>query len=145
MIQKILTALFISVSISLTAQKEVPSDSFEFTLVDVVPVARGCDKNMSNEALKKCFTKNVTEITAGNIDMKFIENQNLNVGKYRINILFTINKKGKIVNISTDSENQKIDEHFIKAIKHVKKMKPAILNGKAVGVCYNLPIIFKVE
>ena len=144
MIRKFLVVLFILVSISSNAQDEQDTNDFDLTTVDSVPVAPGCDQTLSNEELKACFTKYVSKIAVENIRMEFIENQSLEVGKHEINITFTINNKGRICNVSTDSKNNKIDKHFIKAIKEVDKMKPAIIDEQPVGIQYKIPIRFEI-
>ena len=143
--KKILTVIFITLSISLTAQDKKPIKSNLRTGVDKVPVAPRCDENLNNPELRVCLNKYLARITAQNISMDFIRNQKLDSGDYTIDISFKIDYKGNITDVSTDSDNKKIDRHFIKAIKKAKNLKPAIHDGKPVNILYVLPIQFRVQ
>ena len=63
----------------------------------------------------------------------------------RIFVVFKIDKKGDIVNIKARAPHKRLQEEAVRVIKLLPKMKPGKQRGKAVGVSYGLPIVFKVE
>ena len=145
MIKRFLPILImILISSSMNSQIKELEEGVDFKLVDKVPVAKGCNKNWSNEDLKICFTKYVSNTIVQNISNSFLQNQGLEPGSHRINVLFAIDEKGRVSDIRTDSDNRKIDNHLKKAVKSIKKMNPGILDGKAVKILYSLPIAFKI-
>ncbi|MCF4102842.1 energy transducer TonB [Gillisia sp. M10.2A] len=145
MIKRFLAVLImILISSSMNSQIKELEEGVDFKLVDKVPVANGCNKNWSNEDLRICFTKYVSNTIVQNVSNSFLQNQGLEPGSHRINVIFAIDEKGRISDIRTDSDNRKIDKHLIKAVKSIEKMDPGLLDGKAVKILYSLPIAFKI-
>jgi protein TonB len=59
--------------------------------------------------------------------------------------VFKIDRHGNIANIKARAPHKKLKEEAIRVIKLLPKMIPGKQRGKAVGVSYGLPIVFKVE
>lgn len=66
-------------------------------------------------------------------------------GKQKINVQFTIDKKGHVTNIKTKSPHPQLDKEAVRVINFIPEMTPGKQNNKDVGVIYNLPIVFQVQ
>lgn len=141
--KNLLLTLLITISFSLYSQEE---EAIAFVLADTPPITYDCDKNENDEELKICFVKSVTNQVVSKIDGSLLQNQGLNPDKYTIYASFTINKKGKVKKVKISSfENEVISNEIEQAVKSIRKMTPAYLDGKPVNVNYTLPISFYVK
>lgn len=140
--KKLLIITLILFNFNIYAQED---NAIGFTLADTPPITSDCDPNLSNKELKVCFIKSITNQVLSNFSSSLIQNQGLESGTYRIYAVFTVNKKGKVIKVKADFENKAIAKEIIQAVKSIKKMTPAYLDGKPVSINYTLPIKFKVN
>ncbi len=115
----------------------------DFKDLDLPPTAFDCDEFSDSENLKKCISTNITK----HVNMKF----NVDIvsalgisGTVKIESEFVINKEGDIVNIISNSTNEKLSEEATRVINMLPRFKPALLNSVPVNVNYKLPITFKI-
>ena len=142
MMKKLILIAFFIISNVLVAQDdyEVP-----FAIVEQVPIYKGCDKNLSNAQLKKCMSNGITKHVIKNFNINVAKGLGLPDGKVRINVIFKVNKKGKIEDIRTRGPHPKLEEEAYRVVKLIPKLKPGYQKGKAVIVPYSLPLIFNID
>ncbi|GGI56640.1 energy transducer TonB [Winogradskyella haliclonae] len=117
-----------------------------FAIIEKVPIYKGCDKNLSNEDLRKCMGSKISEIVIKNFKSKLAGRLRLSPGYVKIFVTFKINKDGKVIDIKARATHPKLADEAIRVIKKIPKMDaPGYQRGKAVIVPYTLPIMFAVD
>nr|WP_244962210.1 energy transducer TonB [Algibacter amylolyticus] len=66
-------------------------------------------------------------------------------GKQKIDVQFTIDKTGKVTNVKTRADHDKLKEEAARVINFIPEMIPGKQNNKNIGVIYTLPIIFYAQ
>jgi bla regulator protein blaR1 len=117
---------------------------FPFAVVDEAPIFPGCEYSTSEEAMKKCFSDNITQFVNKNFNTKLAKDIGLQ-GRQRINVIFKISKEGYVVNIKSRATNPVIEAEALRVISAMPKMIPGKQKGENVNVLYSLPIIFQVS
>ncbi|MDN3594010.1 energy transducer TonB [Zunongwangia endophytica] len=141
--KKVFTFLIlIFLSFSINAQDNSPGLNLD--VVDKVPVAKDCDSDLDNRALRICYGKSVQKTVMNRVDINFIKRQNLEPGLYTAIAKFRVNTKGKIDKITVDFENEKIAKHIKRAVKKLRRSEPAIKDGEPVNIIYALPVKFRI-
>jgi len=118
-------------------------ETISFSTIENVPVYPGCSG--TNEELRKCMSKKITQHVSKTFDVGLANTLNLKSGKKRISIQFKIDKDGNVADIKARAPHPKLEAEAIRIIKSLPKMQAGKQDGKAVNVRYNLPIIFNVE
>jgi hypothetical protein len=126
-----------------TYEKVEYIEDVPFSVIDEVPVYPGCSG--TNEDLKKCMSKKITQHVSKNFNINLAQKLGLSAGKKRISVQFKIDKDGNTANIKVRAPHPKLQEEAKRIIKLLPKMQPGKQDGKAVNVRYNLPIVFNVE
>jgi protein TonB len=114
-----------------------------FIFIQNAPVYPGCE-GKKGENLKKCMSEKISKFVNNEFDMD-LASEVVGSGKTRISTQFTINTKGKIVNIKTRSKYKDLEKEARRIIAKLPKMKPGKQRGRLVNVTYTLPIIFNIE
>ncbi len=112
-----------------------------FGTIQKVPTYPGCTGD--NEALKKCFTKNIMQFVGAEFNTK-LSNKEIS-GKQRIIVKFKIDITGKVTNVQARSEFKELEIEAVRVINSLPQMLAGEHEGKKVGVQYSLPIIFEIE
>lgn len=123
-------------------EEEVPV-KVPFTIIEKVPVFPGCEKFKSIDKQRKCMSAKI----AKHINNKFdgdVASDNGLTGKQTINVMFTINTKGEIVDVRAKAKHPSLEKEAIKAVNSLPRMKPGEQGKKKVEVTYALPIKFTV-
>lgn len=117
-----------------------------FSVVDRVPIYKGCDETKSNGELKKCMSDNITEHVVKNFNSNVIKGLGFPDGPLRIITLFKVDKKGRIVGIKIRAPHENLEAETLRVLKSIPKFtKPGYQKGKPVIVPYALPILFNVD
>lgn len=127
--------------ISESEQKE----AFILDVIDKLPIAKGCDENLSRIEMKKCFSDRISKHVEHNFTYKKYKDLDLEKKKYKIITQFNINKKSKIDSVVVYSDNEMLRKRITKVIQSMKIKKTGYNNGKPVNVKYRFPIYFTVE
>ena len=111
-----------------------------FAVIDKVPVFPGCenaeDKRVCfNTAIKKHIRKH----------FRYPEEAQKQGVQGRVNIMFTIDIDGSIVNIRKRGPSKVLEEEAVRIINRLPKMKAGEHKGKAVRVPFSIPITFKLQ
>ena len=138
----LLLFLFLS-PVIFSQEKKNPTKDVPFSIIEKVPVYPGCTGE-DNEILKKCMSKKIGEHIAKKFKTSIAKKLKLKPGIQRINVQFTINKNGDVVNIHAKASHPKLEKEAIRVVKSLPRMEPGMQKGKAVGVFYALPIKFKI-
>jgi len=115
-----------------------------FAVIENVPIFPGCEKMKNNQARKDCMSAKVKKLVNKKFNTELGSELGLS-GVNKIFVQFKIDKTGKITNIQSRAPHPRLKKEAERVIKLLPKMTPGKQRGKAVGVLYSLPIIFKVE
>jgi hypothetical protein len=134
-----------TIELKVNDKNEITEDD-PFEYVERVPVYKGCDENMGNQALKQCLSENLKAIVTKNFNINVANNLGLpDQSMLKIQVMFKINPEGEIDEIAARSEYPELEAEAIRVIKLIPKLKPGYINGKPVTVPYYLPITFQVN
>ncbi|WP_424493104.1 energy transducer TonB [Salinimicrobium sp. GXAS 041] len=125
-------------------EKEEDIESYSIMAVEEVPVYPGCENLDSNEERKECMSRKVNQFVNRKFDTKIGSELGL-TGIHRTYVQFKIEPDGSISVIGARGPHPRLEEEAIRVAKSLPEMQPGRQAGKAVGVLYSLPIIFKVE
>ncbi|MCX7546696.1 energy transducer TonB [Xanthomarina sp. F1114] len=122
------------------------SEDVSFDVVEKVPIYKGCNETMTNNALKDCFNEKVNTLIAKNFNTRIAEQLNLpNETIVKISVFFKISKTGEIMDIKVRAPFPELEEEAIRVTNLIPKLKPGYIDGKPVRVPYYLPIKFQVS
>lgn len=130
------------VEVDLDDDEEIGPVSFE--VVEDVPIYPGCESLSENEERKKCMSQKITEFVNRKFDTNLGSELGLS-GINRIYVQFRIESDGSVTVIGARGPHPKLEEEAIRVAKGLPEMQPGKQRGKAVGVLYTLPIIFRVQ
>lgn len=129
--------------VSVEEEEDVVED-VPFLVIENVPVFPGCKG--SNTELRACFSAKMSKFVSKRFNAELASDLGLPQGSIqRIFVLFKIDKNGDISDIQARAPHKKLQAEAIRIIKLLPKMTPGRQRGRAVGVKYGLPIVFKVE
>ena len=129
--------------ISVEEEEDVVED-VPFLVIENVPVFPGCKG--SNIELRACFSSEMSKFVSRRFNSELASDLGLTTGSIqKIFVIFKIDKYGNIVDIKARAPHKKLQTEAIRVIRLLPKMTPGKQRGKAVGVRYGLPIVFKVE
>ncbi|GAA4894133.1 hypothetical protein GCM10023311_18510 [Flaviramulus aquimarinus] len=116
----------------------------KFKKPDQVAIYPGCEKKKTNQEKTACMSKKISQFISHEFNMHSIEKLGLS-GRQRMNVIFKINTKGKIVDIRSRAPHPALEKEAERIIALLPKMiAPAKLKEKPVVVPYSLPIIFEI-
>ncbi|GAB1855327.1 hypothetical protein MHTCC0001_01600 [Flavobacteriaceae bacterium MHTCC 0001] len=114
-----------------------------FAIIEEPPIYPGCE-NLDKNQTKRCMADAIQKFVRTKFDSQIASKVGL-VGRQRINIIFKIDRKGKIINVHSRARNSELEEEANRVISLLPKMQPGRQRGRTVTVPYSLPIIFQVE
>jgi hypothetical protein len=116
-----------------------------FSVIEKVPVYKGCNADLSNTDLLKCMNKKVSELISKNFKTRLAKKLGLPLGIKRIFVIFKIDRNGKVIDIQARGPHKALEDEAIRVIKKIPKLKsPGYYRNKPVIVPYSLPIVFRV-
>ncbi|CAL2087997.1 energy transducer TonB [Tenacibaculum sp. 190524A05c] len=124
--------------------KSVEKNSvFTFDKVDIVPTFSNCNVNGKRNS-KKCFKVGISKFIQNNFEYPEDAIEDGITGK--VNIKFTINKNGKVVNvIATDTnDSETLTSYSVELISKLPKLEPALKEGKPVASSYEFQLDFSL-
>ncbi len=117
-----------------------------FSNVEIVPVYTGCNEKLSNTKLKQCMSDKISNHILKNFNKTLLKSLNLSNKKVRINVLFKIDKTGKVEDILVKAPHPRLEKEAKRVISKIPDMtKPGMQDGEAVVVPYSVPILFTLE
>lgn len=115
----------------------------DFKAVDKIPITMDCHLKYENEALKECVSKSINSHIGRKFNLDLPLSKGLS-GKIKINNTFIVNTEGVIVNITSDSKDQDINNEAKRVINLLPKMIPGKHNNTLINVRLELPITFNI-
>jgi len=119
-------------------------DDFDFIKVEQVPIYPGCEKAKDNEERKECMSNKINKLIQKKFNGDIASNYGL-TGIQRINVVFKIDKTGRVTDIKTRASHPKLQEEAERVVNIIPNMQPGKQRNIPVGVIYSLPIVFKVQ
>ena len=104
----------------------------------IVPVYPGCE---DAEDKRACFSEKFLEyLTSNMVYPPAAEEEGI---EGRVQVVFTINKKGKVEGVKARSANAIFEKEALRLIEELPRFEPAMRNGEAVPYPMAIPIHFK--
>lgn len=146
-------ALILTILISCGTNKETTSAKVEiskyvgevlsFEEVDIIPHPIKSDNKLSSAEMEKELRMFYMEGIMRSF--KYPSQSFRNNIQGRVLLKFVIDEKGSIRNVSIISGvNNEIDNAAINIIRSLKRVSPAVKDGKSIAVNYALPITYKI-
>jgi protein TonB len=124
-------------------EEEVVED-VPFVIIEEVPIFPGCTGN--REQLRNCFSDQISKFILKKFNVGLASDLGLQTGSIqKIFVMFKIDRDGKIANIRARAPHKKLQNEAIRVVSLLPTMTPGKQRGRAVGVSYGLPIIFRIE
>lgn len=127
--------------------EEKPSEpeNVPFFAIQNAPIYPGCEGAENNAERKKCMSEKISKLIQRKFNGNDIATDYGLVGKQKIDVQFTIDKIGRVIDIKTRAPHPKLEKEAVRVIKFIPQMTPGRQRDKNVGVIYSLPIIFQAE
>ncbi len=129
--------------VEVTIPEEDSPDIISYPNIKEAPVYPGCKGDL--EAIKKCFSKSITKLVTRKFDGDLAQELNLNPGKKRIIVQFTVDKTGKITHVKVRAPHKRLAKEARRVIGLLPPIKAGKYKGKPVGVRFTLPITLEVK
>lgn len=128
---------------SLDINSEEILENVPFSLVEEIPLFKGCEKSAIMEQ-DKCFKENISNHIRKNF--RYPESAYNKSIQGRVYIQFVIDKFGFVNDLLVRGpyKGELLEKEATRIIKKLPKFKPGKHNGKEVKVKYGLPITFKI-
>ena len=136
--------LFLSLLFVPVIAQDIADSGVPFDIIEKVPVYPGCEMFKSNLELKNCMSRKVAEHIGENFDVSITKTLEL-VGRQRIEVLFTVDSQGYVVDIKARGPHPLLEDEAKRTVQSIPQMTPGEQKGEAVAVLYSLPIIFDIE
>ncbi|MEE9364173.1 MAG: M56 family metallopeptidase [Cellulophaga sp.] len=119
---------------------EEESIDVPFSIIEKVPVFPGCE---NAEDKRGCFNTAIQKHIRKHF--RYPEEAQKTGIQGRVNIMFTIDIDGSIVNIRKRGPSKALEKEAERIIMRLPKMKAGENRGKAVRVPFSIPITFKLQ
>lgn len=97
------------------------------------PLYRSCDPTLHYEALKECTTQKIMDYIKVSVNYELADKLFPLDKSTQFHVSFTINKKGKLENITAKAHKREMAAEAINVLKRMPKLKkPGYLSGKPV-------------
>jgi len=124
--------------------EEVEIGDVPFSVVEEVPEFPGCEGLASNDELKECMSRKISQFVNENFDIDMAKDLGLK-GVNRVYVQFKIDKTGEVTDVRARAPHPDLQEEGERVINALPQMQPGKQRGENVGVLYSLPITFKVS
>lgn len=115
-----------------------------FAVIENVPIFPGCEDEQTNEARKACMSEKINDFVNDRFDTGLGSDLGLS-GINRIYVQFRIEKNGDVTVLGARAPHPRLKEEAARVINMLPQMEPGRQRGRAVGVLYSLPIVFRVQ
>ncbi|WP_452221822.1 energy transducer TonB [Lacinutrix salivirga] len=117
-----------------------------FAVIENVPIYKGCNEKLDNQARKKCMSDAINKHVSKNFNIKLSNSLGLPAGLQRIHVFFTIDKEGSVTDIKSRAAHPALEKEAKRVVATIPKFKkPGFQRGKAVRVTFGLPITLNIE
>lgn len=119
-------------------------EEVSFQLIQDVPIFPGCEKFKNNAERKSCMSDKINQFVNRRFNTDIASDLGL-TGITRINVQFTVNEHGDVVNVMARAPEPQLEDEAKRVVNLLPKMTPGKQRDKAVRVIYQLPIVFQVQ
>ncbi len=109
-----------------------------------MPIYPGCEVFLNNTGRKKCMNTSVAKFIAKNFNTDIAKKSKI-IGRQKINVIFKINKDGRIFGIKARNKHEALRTEAIRVLSRLPIIKPGMQRGKPVIVPFAIPIVFQVN
>ncbi|WP_296385540.1 energy transducer TonB [Winogradskyella sp.] len=113
-------------------------------VIERVPIYPGCEALLTNKTRKKCMNQNVAQFIAKNFNTDIAKDNKI-TGRQKINVIFKINKDGRIFGVKARNKHESLRTEAIRVLSRLPIIKPGMQRGKPVIVPFAIPIVFQVQ
>ncbi|HAT67587.1 MAG TPA: hypothetical protein DCS66_23815, partial [Flavobacteriaceae bacterium] len=103
-----------------------------------------CENLSTNSERKACLNEKINAFISRKFDIDKFSDKYAGK-KNRIDVQFTVDSRGEIVNIKTSNPNEDLNTEAKRVIGHLPKMIPAKHENELVEVIYTVPIMVNIE
>lgn len=121
---------------------EIDKNKYTGGVMEEAPLFPGC-KRTNEIANRACFNQMTQKHIANNFRYP-VEAQKKGISG-RVNIMFTIDKKGNYTNIKSRGPHELLIQEAERIISLLPQFEPGMLNGKATKIPFSIPINFKLQ
>lgn len=114
-----------------------------FSIIEETPTFTFCEALKTNKERKQCMSDNIAKHVNKNFNTEIADSLGL-VGRQRINVIFKIDKEGRVKDVRSRAAHPALEGEAERIIKTLPQFIPGKQKGKAVVVPYSLPILFQV-
>lgn len=105
---------------------------------EIAPVWPGCET--AKISSKDCFNQKVAQHIKENY--KFPKDKNGDLIRGITTVVFYINEKGEVSNVTAEGDKKEINAEATRIVKLLPKMKPGHKGGTPISVKYKMPFNF---
>lgn len=109
------------------------------------PIFPNCENSENIKTSKECFSKGIQKHFAAKFNADLPNNLGLSKGRKRVFIEFKIDCNGDVKKVKVKSPHPEITLEVTKVIYTLPKIVPGKINGKNVGVTYNIPFTLVIN
>jgi protein TonB len=120
------------------SQEGVSVKGNTLTVKEIAPVWPGCESAKINS--KNCFNQKVAQHIKENY--KFPKDKNGELIRGITTVVFYIDEKGEVINVTAEGDKKEINAEAIRIVKLLPKMKPGHKGGTPISVKYKMPFNF---
>ncbi len=116
-------------------------EEITFAIIEKAPIFPGCEDAADS---KKCLQEQIQKHVAIKYNTSLAGDLELEPGKKRVYVQFTIDKNGEIIDVKARGPHAALEEEAVRVVKSLPKMISGEHKGKKVGVKYTLPITLMI-
>lgn len=105
----------------------------------------GCESAKTVQEMRNCFSREIQLLFSSRFNVNLPSKLRLDPGILRINILFKVNKEGKIEDITSNAPHEKLKEEIERVMKKLPKLEPAVFGREKVKVSHSIPFTLRIE
>lgn len=133
----LLVSLFFFTAFSLS-QEGVSVKGNTLSVKEIAPVWPGCES--AKISSKDCFNQKVALHIKENY--KFPKNKDGKLIRGMTTVVFYIDEKGEVSNVTAEGDKKEINAEAIRIVKLLPKMKPGQNGGTPTSIKYKMPFNF---
>ncbi|WP_179339765.1 hypothetical protein [Winogradskyella ludwigii] len=124
----------------------VTKDSESYSIIEDVPIYKGCEKMMTYADKKECANQKIGDFFKENYNTILSKGSKVAPGKARILVTFNVDEQANIVDGKAEGPNKYLENEALRVLKLLPKFSsPGYFKGKPVKVPFSIPVVFVVR
>ena len=112
--------------------------------IEEAPIFPGCEGAKNNDERRKCMSSKVSRLISRKFDTDIGERLGLS-GVHNIDVFFTVDAKGEVVNIKARAPHDKLENEAKRVLSLLPDLIPGRQGEKNIGVIYSQRIKFQIQ